>query len=643
MPPEGRRRRRRWSLARLWRRWKRKRRKGRSGGAWTRRERAANRRTRLVVAGGAAGLGLLVVVGALLGLNDIRRIKSDLTAARVTLQRTVDDPSALRTPEGRSTALGQVEAAQASIGRASSRASGSLPLRVAGYVPGLRAQSNGLVRLVADAGTAAGAGHDLLAKVDALADRNQLRDGVVPLDAVRELGADLGSTGKVLTGLSRSAGGLWGPLADGRRKFDQLARDGGTRLTDGADAVHAALTFAGANGDRRYLVAVLNNAEMRDQGAVLQYVVTRFTNSRLTFEASGSVADLALDRPTATPLPAGTQAVFGPIKPTQVWQSVNATADFALSGRSMADMYRQATGQSVDGVIAIDVPGLAAILRVVGAVTAPGVPGPVDASNVGTVLLHDLYQGVPYSGDQSGRRERLGDVTRAVIDRLTSGTRDAVALGRELGDASRGLHLRVWSQAPEEEAVFERNGLGGGPALADADRTFHLAVENRTATKLDYYVKPSVLQEVELTKQGALQVKTTVTVDNQAPTGQVTPSYQLGPDANTKKPGDYLAWVLLWGPSGSQQLQSSVGESGLNLSQFVTGMSAGEQRVVVFQTVIPNAVRNGRVDLRLVPQPRLEAVPLEVRFKADGWKTAGAARWQGVWDHVLALSWGVTR
>ena len=209
---------------------------------------------------------------------------------------------------------------------------------------------------------------------------------------------------------------------DGRRRLDDLARNGASRLTDGSDAIGAALTFAGAGGDRRYLVAVLNNAEMRDQGAVLQSVIAKFTGSRLSFARSGSVGPRPRP-PAPTPLPPGTGAVFGPIRPTEVWQSVNATADFALSGQAMADMYRQATGQSVDGVIAIDVPGLAALLRVVGPVTAPGAPGAVDALNVGRVLLHDLYEGVPYAGDQAGRRERLGDVPRAVIDRLTTGSR----------------------------------------------------------------------------------------------------------------------------------------------------------------------------------------------------------------------------
>lgn len=582
---------------------------------------------------------MLVVIAAATAFNDVRHIRTDLTLARNTLQGAIDNPETLATPAGRAATVTGMEVARASIMRASTRAAGSVTIRGAGLLPGLRAQRTGLLRVIADADVAVAAGHALLSKVNVLAERNQLRDGLVPLDAARELAADLRSTGVSFSELVRSADGLWGPLGDARRRIDDLARDGADRLVGSADAIGAGLTFAGSDGDRRYFVAVLNNAEMRDQGAVLQYVIASFKGSRLSFERSGSVGDLPLDRPAPTPLPPGTETVFGPLRPTQVWQSVNATADFALSGRAMADMYRQATGQSVDGVIAIDVPGLAAILRIVGPVTVPNIAGPVGAENIGRVLLHDLYQGVPFSGDQTGRRERLGDVTRAVIERLTTGAVDAVALGRELGDAAKGLHLRLWSAMSEEEEVFERTGLGGGPAVTRPDRTFHLAVQNRTATKLDYFVKPSVRQDIDLTKQGTLIVRTTVTVDNQAPAGQTTPSYQLGPDQFMKKPGDYLAWVLLWGPAGSRQLQGGVGESGLNLSQFVAEIPAGERREVVFQTVIPDAVRDGRVELRLVPQPRLEAMPLEVRFNADGWKTGGAASWQGRWDRVLSFAW----
>jgi hypothetical protein len=533
--------------------------------------------------------------------------------------------------------LVQVDGALASIASARQRVAGSPVLSIAGVVPGLRGQRAGFIGLIDDSGEAAVAGRGLLAAVDGLAGRTQLRDGALPLDGVAELQQQVRATGDAIGAQSQGEGGLWGPLGDARREFDEIAASSARRLTEGADALGAARGFLGAGGNRRYLVAAQNNAEMRDQGAVLSYVVVSFQGGRMTMEKQGSVADLTLTTPASTPIPPGTREAFGAIKPTQTWQSVNATADFAFSGRAMADMYRQAVGQPVDGVIALDVPALARLLRTVGAVVIDGVAEPVTEGNVGRLLLSDFYQGLGPTSDQTIRRERQGDVVRAVVDRIGSGAHDSVALGRALGDAAAGGHLRLWSADTGEEEVFERTGLGGGPATKDAERTFHVAVQNRTASKLDYFVKPAVRQEVRVTDQGTAVVRTTVIVENRAPT-DARPSYQFGPAAITEKPGDYLAWVLLWGPAGSRQLQNGVSESGLNLSQFVVAVPAGERREVTFETVLSAAVVDGELRLRLVPQPRLEPMPLTVTLRSGG---GASTQWQGSWDRVHNLRWPV--
>jgi hypothetical protein len=592
----------------------------------------------------ALGVGGAAFVLALLGtlaMRDAMRIRGQLVAAQASLQRTVDNPAALRTPQGRAAALIDVDSALVSIDDARRDAQGSAVLSAFGAFPVVGSQRSGLLRLIDDSATAATAGRGLLATIDALAERNRLQDGTVPVASLGELQTAVEAAGRTLGGLTGRTG-LWGPVGEARRDFDELAAAGSRRLAEGAEALGAARSFLGSAGTRRYLVALQNNAEMRDQGAVLSYVVVRFTDGRLAFERRGSVSDLTLSAPAPTVLPPGTKEVFGSLAPTQTWQSVNATADFALSGRAMADMYRQATGQAVDGVIAIDVPGLAAVLRTIGPVAIEGVAEPIGADNIARVLLHDFYVGLPV-GESSARRERLGDVVGAVVARLTTGSHDAVTLGRELAEASAGGHLRLWSGLPQEEEVFERTGLGGGPATKDADRTFHLAVQNRTASKLDYFVKPSVRQEVRVTRQGTAVVRTTVSIENQAP-ADARASYQFGPAGITEKPGDYLAWVLLWGPAGSRQIQGSVAESGLNLSQFVVAVPAGERRDVTFETVVPRAVRDGKLQLRLVPQPRLEPVPLSVRLTTDGRSIGGApAEWQAAWDRVHRLTWDIGR
>jgi len=591
--------------------------------------------------GVVGALGLLGMLAAAVALRDLNAVKTDLTSARQAMKRLVDDPTVLRTPEGRAAAIAGMDTILGSIARARSRTAQSVPITVAKVVPGVGAQRSGLLTLVDDVHLAATAGRDLLARADSVAKTVEVKNGAVPVDGIRQLETPVRETGRALGVLARSPAGLWGPLAEARREFDEVARTSSSRLSNGADALGAAQTFMGASGDRRYLIALQNNAEMRDQGMVLSYVVVRFTGSRLVFESNGSVGRLPLDRPAPTPIPPGTEEVFGFIKPTQIWQSVNATADFPFSARAMTDMYQQATRQQINGVIGLDVPALAAMLRVIGPVSVQGVAEPISAASAARILLHDLYEGEPPYSDSIDRRERLGEVTKAVIDRLTSGTTDAVALGLELGEAAKGGHFRLWSQFEEEERVLESTGLGGGPATSNPDRTFHVTVQNRTATKLDYYVKPSVRQEVELTPQGTAIVRTTVVIDNRAPVG-AQPSYQLGPDAFTKNPGDYLAWLLLWGPRGSMQ-RGSVSESGLELSQHVVEVAAGGRREITFETVIPQAVRDGRLELRLVPQARLEPVPLEVRLNAPGWKVDGPLVWQGPWDRVRTVGWDLRR
>src|SRR5207302_7912113 len=102
-------------------------------------------------------------------------------------------------------------------------------------------------------------------------------------------------------------------------------------------------------------------------------------------------------------------------------------------------------------------------------------------------------------------------------------------------------------------------------------------------------------QKIRLTDAGTAIVQSTIVVENTAPVG-APPSQQLGPgDSSTSHPGDYIAWVLLWGPAGSTQ-DSSVEESGLQLGQTILFVPAGKtQAAAVVDTVIPKAVKNGRL------------------------------------------------
>ncbi len=591
---------------------------------------------------GALLVGVLGLVTAAAAWQDVSRARAQLGEARVALVGVVGRPAALRSPAGRSAARSSAAEVAERIDGVDRRLRHSLPLRLAGVLPGLSTQRRGILRLVADARTAAGIGRRLVEDVDAFTRRDRIRQSEVPLEGVRRLRLRLAAAGAGLDGLAAGDDGLWGGLAAARRRLDTSTREIAGQLRGAVEAMGAADTYLGTAGPRRYLLALQNNAEMRDQGMVLSFAVVRAENGRLAVERSGPITELALSGPISYPVPAGMDAVFGGLAPNRLWQSVNATADFAWSGRAMAEMAQQATGSPVDGVIALDVPGLAGLLDVVGPVTVEGVPRPVDAGNAAAVLLDELYADFPRLREQGERREQLGRVAAAVVARVAEGNYDALGLGGALGDAAAGGHFRLWSADRSEQAVFERRGLGGSPAARAADRTLHLSVQNATATKLDYFVKPRVEMRVAVTPAGVAVVDTEVIVANTAPL-RPPASYQFGPDGFSQtRAGQYIGRVYFWGPRGAVQA-GSVEESGLRLNQGPTTVEPGQERVVRFQTVIPSAVRHGRLDLRLVPQPRLEPMALTVRISAPGWRLDGARVFEAPWDRVVDVSWKLRR
>ena len=149
---------------------------------------------------------------------------------------------------------------------------------------------------------------------------------------------------------------------------------------------------------------------------------------------------------------------------------------------------------------------------------------------------------------------------------------------------------------------------------------------NRTATKLDYYVDVATRVKVRVTDHGTARVHTEVDLHNRVPVGAAR-SYQLGPDGYgaTRNPGDYIGWVLLWGPATGVQ-HGSVTEAGLLLSQETVFLAAGERKTVQFDTVVPRAPGGERAQLRFVPQPRLTPPMLEVNGPgahfSGSWKRA---------------------
>jgi Protein of unknown function (DUF4012) len=580
------------------------------------------------------GFALWATISA---FDAVRQAHTDLNDAQLRAARVLHDPSMLDSSSGRTAAAADLRQVAQDAQQAATALRNSPGASVLGVVPGLHSQRAGLLQLSDDLQVAATTGRNLLVQANAV---GQTSNGLsLSLPALQKLHAGVAAATTRLAGVDRSSSGLWGPIGTARQRFDRDDRELIARLTTADNAVSVVSSLLGTDGPTTYLVVAENNAEMRDQGAVLSYALLHGQNGTLTVSAASSIADLALSEPAPYPIPPGTQAVFGGYEPTLVWQSTNAPADFPWSGGDMAAMYHAATGGTVQGVIALDVPTLQSLLALTGPLSVPGVPGPITSANAASILLNQLYQGTP-AGSQELRHDELSLVAQAAVADLSAKKVDPGALARALGEDAAGRHLLLWSAAPQLQRQITLLGASGSVSNVNPSRTFHTAVENATATKLDYFVSVSEHFQIFVSPKGRAIVTTTVTVTNNAPSGQA-PSYQLGPDGIVSHTaGQYVAHVYLWGPKGGGVTQvQSTPESGLQVSEQDVSLLPQRDATVQFVTVIPHAVGNGRLSLHLVPQPRLTPTAVTASVDADGWRIQGPAKQSVQLSTSQTLAW----
>jgi hypothetical protein len=579
----------------------------------------------------------VLVVAVLLSLQTYDKVKGPLQEAQDTLTRLAHNPSDLNSASGRIGVERQLAKVSQEIGLAQSQIDQSDGLKILGIIPGLHTQRRGLEQLVSDLHSTTTAAANLLAAVNKLAAASH--GTTVSLADLKSLGQVFKSTQEQLASENRSTSGLWGPLGHDRQKFDREDSRATKLLGQGVDLTNYALPFLGAQGPQTYLVMGENNAEMRDQGSPLSYALLHTTGGSFSVADGGNIHQLQLTAPASVSVPAGTSAVFGGLNVTQTWQNTNATANFAFSGGDMQAMFAQATGIHVNGVIGLDTVALEGLLGLSGPVSVAGIPEPVTAQNAGYVLLDQLYAGLPANSPQGPRREELTAVASGAVHQLQFGKVDLVALARTLATAVGGRHLQLWDEAPQYERTVRELGASGAIDTDDPSRTFHVAVENATASKLDYFVAVSISDQVYVLKDGSAVVRTAVTVHNSAPAGQPA-SYQLGPDgANATVEGQYVGRVFLWGPRGSSQ-PSSTSESGLSLNaEQDLSLLPGQTKTAYFETTILHAVSHGILSLVFVPQPRLQPVPLDVQLHVPGSHTPRTLTTRVLLERTAALSW----
>lgn len=507
------------------------------------------------------------------------------------------------------------------------------------------------------------AGRLLAAEVDP--DSLHFVDGRVPLETVAQVTPLIDEASRVLEASREQLAGvdrayLVGQVDEGVRKLRTNLEGTADDAARGAAAARIAPLVLGGDAPRRYLLVVQNPAELRGTGGLVgNWGILSAADGKVRLESLERVASLNQSGDPASRVlnaPADYVERYERFDPARSWQSVNISPDFPTVAAVMTDLYAQTFGSTVDGVLAVDPHGLAALLELTGPVQIDDWPTPIGAENVVDVTLRDAYAEFARTPE---RADFLGDVARAAIDRATTGDLGAPArLGEVLGRAAHEGHISLWFEAPDEQTVSDELDISGRVPAPVGDLVM-VSNTNAGANKLDYYLQRGITYDAVVTPSGDLRRAVTqgtidVELANTVPPEGV-PQIAAGPYEGATDRfvyGQNHSFLSVYTPLGLQSARADgepvLLETGLELdrnvySRVVDVFSQSGAKVEFDVTGTVRLADGGWYELTLVRQPTLRPDEVTVRIAVPEGFEIRAARGLEVVDGVAEATMGLTR
>jgi uncharacterized protein DUF4012 len=559
-------------------------------------------------------------------------IRHEVDRARADVQRAL---SALRAGE-----TARAQDAFADAGRAFHSADRILGIPVAEalrVVPVVAPNVDAAREMVSTGESLAEAGGRLAGGVDPK--RFEVLRGTVPIHEVERVAPELAEAAELLRD-SRSR------LSKIDRKYllpimgnaiDQLL----TKLRDAqtdADRVEVAARVVpsvfGGHGTRRYFLAVQNSAELRATGGFIgNWGILVAENGHVRLEKFDRISALNEGGdPQARLLRAPEEFAkrYERFGVANTWQNVNMSPDFPTVGRVIQGLLPQSGGPNIDGVIAVDSSGLAALLRLTGPVNVAGWPDPITTDNVVDVTLRDAYARFE---DRPDRAEFLGKVARAVWSAATTSKLGSPAhIGEALGAAASERHLTLWLAKPDEQKVADAVGASGRVEPPRNDSLL-VVTQNAAGNKADYYLDRSTKYAVTLTpdregQKAALRSHVSVSLHNGAPASGL-PEEVIGPYDARFLAGESRSFVSIYTAGvfhratldGRPAALESARELDRNVYSSFVRAPAGASAELAFDVTGPVRLVDGWYRLDVLKQPTLRPENFEISIQvASGWR-----------------------
>ena len=315
-------------------------------------------------------------------------------------------------------------------------------------------------------------------------------------------------------------------------------------------------TMLGSGQPRHYFVAFMTPAESRGLGGIVgAYGELTAENGHISLTRSGDDASLDDALPPNGGVLTGLSdftARYGQFNPGTFFQDVTFSPDLPTVSKVISQLYPQAGGDRLDGVLVVDPYGLAPLLSITGPISVPGLPQPLTAKNAASILLKGQYltQSVTSTASQAARHDLLQEALHLTFQRLTDGTLPAPqVLSRVLEPAVLAGRIGLWSAHPDEGPLLAALHLDDAFPKAKGGDLVAVSAQNAGANKLDAYLHQSTTDHVLVNPStGAVKATVTVSLHNDAPASGLPPIVIDNPDAPGTPPGANYDWLSVYSP-----------------------------------------------------------------------------------------------
>lgn len=411
-------------------------------------------------------------------------------------------------------------------------------------------------------------------------------------------------------------------------------------------AAQLAQAIPGMLGQERpvtYLILAQNNHELRATGGFISGVgVIQLSGGKIitaTFEDSYQ-ADAGCNIRAHPPAPAPLRKYMW--APVLMLRDANWSPDFPSSAAVAKSIYRLCRSSDIDGVIAIDLDGVAALLQALGPLQPEGYPTPVTSATLleyvakyWTVPLRSASMDENTGQWWTHRKDFMADLLQAALQKVTTAPQsiDPLKLAQAALASFQGKHLLVYLfDSPAAARAFATTGWDG--ALRPSKGDYLMLVDSNVGfRKVNPKIRQSIDYHVDLSGSRKPRASLKVRYANES---KGAPECIAGAryDASYEQmmQGCYWDYVRVYVPRGSHVLEVVGGDSEPEVSEeagkavisvFLV-IAPGESRELAFDYELPSAgVMNSSLPeyhLLIQKQPGSSDLPVQASILGGNWR-----------------------